>query len=56
VVFDIDEYIIMEWTMESKPDMQDMQEGVYPKKMKKSVADQFAAVKYRSDTYCWTQN
>jgi hypothetical protein len=24
--------------------------------MKKSVADQFAAVKYRSDTYCWTQN
>ena len=39
---------------ESKPDMPDMQEGAYPKK-KKSVADQFAAVKYRSEKYCWTQ-
>ena len=27
----------------------------YPKKKKKSVAGQFAAVKYRSETYCWTQ-
>ena len=35
--------------------MQDMQEGAYPKKKKKSVAGQFAAVKYRSETYCWTQ-
>jgi hypothetical protein len=36
--------------------MQDMQEGAYPKK-KKSVASvgQFAAVKYRSETYCWTK-
>ena len=34
--------------------MQDMQEGAYPKK-KKSVAGQFAAVKYGSETYCWTQ-
>ena len=34
--------------------MQDMQEVAYPKK-KKSVAGQFAAVKYRSETYCWTQ-
>ena len=32
-----------------------MQEGAYPKKKKKSVADQFAAVKYRSETYCWTR-
>jgi hypothetical protein len=24
-------------------------------KKKKSVAGQFAAVKYRSETYCWTQ-
>ena len=39
---------------ESKPDMQDMQEDAYPKK-KKSAADQFGAVKYRSETYCWTQ-
>jgi hypothetical protein len=36
--------------------MQDMREGAYPKKKKKkSVADQFAAVKYRSGTYYWTQ-
>jgi hypothetical protein len=39
---------------ESKPDMQDVQEGAYPIKKKKSVADQFA-VKYRSETYCRTQ-
>ena len=39
---------------EWKPNMQDMQEGAYPKK-KKSVAGQFAAVKYRSETYWWTQ-
>ena len=32
-----------------------MQEGAYAKK-KKSVAVQFAAVKYRSETYRWTQN
>ena len=25
------------------------------KKKKKSVAGQFAAVKYRSETYCWTE-
>ena len=42
---------IAEW----KPNMQDIQEGAYHKKKKKSVADQFAAVKYRSETYCWTQ-
>ncbi len=35
--------------------MQDMHEGACPKKKKKSVAGQFAAVKYRSETYCWTQ-
>ena len=40
---------------ESKPDMQDMQEGAYPTKKKKSVAGQFVAVKYTSGTYCWTQ-
>ncbi len=31
-----------------------MQDGVYPKKKKRSVAGQFA-VKYRSETYSWTQ-
>jgi hypothetical protein len=40
---------------ESKPDMQDMQEGAYPKTKKKSVVTIFAAVKYGSETYCWTQ-
>jgi hypothetical protein len=30
--------------------MQDMQEGADPKKKKKSIAGQFAAVKYRSET------
>jgi hypothetical protein len=35
--------------------MQDVQKGAYPKKRKKSAADQFAVVKYRSETYCWTQ-
>jgi hypothetical protein len=29
--------------------------GAYPKTKKKSVAGQFAAVKYRSETYCWTK-
>ena len=37
---------------ERKPNMQ---EGAYPKKRKKSVAGQFAAVKNRSETYCRTQ-
>ena len=32
-----------------------MQEGAYPKAKKKSVAGQFAAVKYRPEKYCWTQ-
>ena len=36
--------------------MQDVQEGAYPDNKKKSVAGQFAAVKYtESETYCWTQ-
>jgi hypothetical protein len=30
-------------------------EGAYPKKKKKSIADQVAAVKYRSETYYWNQ-
>jgi hypothetical protein len=36
--------------------MQDVQDDAYPKKKKKSVAGQFAAVKYRSETYCWTRS
>ena len=40
-----------EWT----PNMQDMQECAYPIKKKKSVSGQFAAVKYRPETYWWTQ-
>ncbi len=34
---------------EWKPTMQDMEEGAYPRKRKKSVAGQFAAVKYTSE-------
>ena len=37
---------------ECKPNKQ---EGVYPKKKKKSVADQFVVVKYKSETYWWTK-
>ena len=40
---------------EWKPNMQDMQESAYPKKKKKSVAGQFAAVKYKSETYSRTK-
>jgi hypothetical protein len=32
-----------------------MKEGAHPEKMKKRVAGQFVAVKYRSETYYWTQ-
>ena len=59
MIVDIVEYIIMEWTTANvsvgKPNMQDMQEGAYPEEKKKSVAGQFAAVNYRSETYCWTK-
>ena len=46
MIFDIVEYIIMEWTKPNESrimmqDMQDMQEGACPKKKKKSVAGQF---------------
>ena len=47
---------MMESYAEWKSNMQDMQEGAYPKKKKKRVADQFAAVKHRSETYWWTKN
>ena len=40
---------------EWKPNIRNMQEGAYPKNKRKSVDGQFAAVKYRSETYCWTQ-
>ncbi len=41
-------------TDEWKSNMQDMQEGAYPKKKKKSVPNHFVTVKYRSETYWWT--
>ena len=53
MIFDIVEYIIMEWTMPNERRIcKDIQEGAYPQKKKKSLAGQFAAVKYRSETYC----
>ncbi len=36
---------------EWKPNMKDMQEGAHPKQNKKSVACEFAVVKYKSETY-----
>ena len=53
VIFDIVEYIIMEWTSRMKPEY--ARSMLIPKNKKKSVAGQFAAVKYSSETYCWTQ-
>jgi hypothetical protein len=49
--------LLMEWTVEclraeSKPNMQDMQEVLI---LIFFFAGQFAAVKYRSETYYWTQ-
>ena len=38
-----------------KPTMQDMQERAYPKKENKTVAGQFAAAKYKSETYSWAK-
>ena len=32
-----------------------MQEGAYPKKKKRCVADQFTVVKHKSETYYWAQ-
>jgi ribosomal protein L37E len=56
VIFDIVEYIIMEWTMPNESRIcRICRRGAYPKKKKRSVAGQFAAVKYRSETYCWTK-
>jgi hypothetical protein len=56
VIFDIVEYIIMEWTMPNERRIcRICRRGAYPTKKKKSVAGQFVAVKYTSGTYCWTQ-
>jgi hypothetical protein len=55
VIFDIVEYIIMEWTMPNESRICRICRRVLILKKKKSVADQFAAVKYRSETYCWTR-
>ncbi len=57
VIFDILEYIVMEWTMpkEHQICLLDIKEGVYPKK-KKSVADQFTSVKYRPETIVGLKN
>ena len=59
MIFDIVEYIIMEWTM---PNISRICRRVCRicrrvliLKKQKSVAGQFAAVKYRSEKYCCTQ-
>ncbi len=50
MIFDIDEYITMEWTMQNESQICRTGDGAYPKKKKKNVAGQFA-VKYRSETH-----
>ncbi len=57
MIFDIVEYIIMEWTMPNESRICRMCRRCLSskKKKKKSVAGQFAAVEYRSETYSWTQ-
>ena len=56
MIFDIVEYIIMEWTMPNESRIcRTCRRVLILKKKTKSVAGQFAAVKYRSETYCWTQ-
>ncbi len=53
MIFDIVEYIILEWTMPNERRIcRIWRRSAYPKKKKKSVARQFAAVKYSSETYC----
>jgi hypothetical protein len=51
VIFDIVEYIIMEWTMPNESRIFRICRSAYPKNKKKSVAGQFAATKDRSETY-----
>ncbi len=48
MIFDIVEYIIMEWTMPNESRICRICRRLILKKIKKSVAGQFAAVKYKS--------
>ena len=54
MIFDIVQYIIMEWTM---PNESRICRRVLMLKKRRRVllATEFAEVKYRSETYCWTQ-
>ena len=56
MIFDIVEYIIMEWKMPNRNRICKICTRVLIlKKKEKSVAGQFVTVKYKSETYCWTQ-
>ena len=55
MIFDIVEYIIMKWTMPNECRICRICRRVLILKKKESVAGQFAAVKYRSETYWWTR-
>jgi hypothetical protein len=50
MIFDIVEYIIMEWTTPNESRI--CRRVLIKNKKKKSVAGQFATDKYRSETYC----
>ena len=55
MIFDFVQYIIMEWTMPNESRICRICRRVLIINKKKSVAGQFAAVKYTSETYCWTR-
>ncbi len=56
MISDIVEYIIMEWTMPNESRIcRICRRMPILKKKTETVAGQFAAVKYKSETYCWTQ-
>ncbi len=55
MIFDIVEYIIMEWTMSNENRICRLHRMVLIQKKKKSVAGQFAEVHYGSETCCWTK-
>ena len=56
MIFDIVEYIIIEWTMPNESRIcKHMQEGAYPKTKRRLLLTSLQQFKYKSETYCWTK-
>jgi hypothetical protein len=56
VIFEIVEFIIIEWTIQNESRIcRICRRVLILKKRRRVFAGQFAAVKYRSETYDWTQ-